>query len=394
MTMAAKSAGLNGQELATPLFVDNAELFRLSASTRSPILALGPDSKSTLCLYRGSQAIVSRWMGDLTNPADYRTFCGMVGQLMTSPQRPELIAHDLHPGFLSTRFARELGLPTIAVQHHHAHICSVLAEHNVFEPVIGICCDGVGYGQDHASWGCEVLRCQPGEFHRMGHLEYFPLLGGDAAAIDTWRPAYALLRQAFEGHPSADASSIFLRIPPADFELLKKLAASELSLPMTSSLGRVFDAMSFLLGLCDRNTHEAQAAIALERAATDTASEAYPYETRMSADGITMSLLAAIRVVLMELNTGVSIGLIASRFHETVARMLSATAMMAAEQSGIETIAVSGGCFANKRLLDRVTQRLQQRHLRVLCPMRLSCGDAGLSLGQAVAAAAIHARAG
>ena len=325
----------------------------------------------------------------------YRNYCAAIKQLLgDSELKPEFVAHDLHPNYLSTRLALQMGLPTIGVQHHHAHVVSVMAERRIVKPVIGICCDGVGLGTDHAAWGCEILHCRMDKFTRLGHLEYFPLLGGDAAAIETWRPALALVQQAFGELWQRETAESFDRVPEAVLNGVARLNQTKLPVPQTSSLGRVFDGVSFLLGLCNKNETEAQAAIALENAARDDESDPYPYETRAGPEGIRMSLAGAVRAILHDRMRRAPCSLIASRFHETVARMLVATADMAAEQTGVRTIVLAGGCFANRRLRSRVIALLQRAQFQVVVPERVPMGDAGLALGQAVVAAAILERAG
>jgi len=357
------------------------------------ILAVGADLKSGLCLYHGSAALLSPTLGNLSDPRDYRRFVETIQRVQREFDfHPELVACDLHPAYQSSSFARAMGLPIIGVQHHHAHVVSVMAEWWLDKPVIGVCCDGVGYGTDGAAWGCEVLRCEPGSFERLGHLDYFPLVGGDSAAIDTWRPAAALVRQAFGQAWRANMPHEGSRLWDARLNMLDKMMAARAASPMTSSLGRVFDAVGFLLGLCERNEREAQAAIALEQAADPREVDAYPYETAAGPACTRMSLVPAIRALVRDRKAGAPIGVMAARFHETVARMLATTAEMAADGLGLRTVVLAGGCFANRRLLERITARLEARHLKVLWPRRVPCGDAGLALGQAVAAGAFSER--
>ena len=371
------------------------KLFRLATCSNAPVLALGGELKATVALYHGHFATLSPCFGNLTNPNQFRKYWEAVdGLARTARLKPRIVVHDLHPNYLSTRLAMNLGLPTIGVQHHHAHVVSVMADQRITHRVIGICCDGVGFGTDHASWGCEILDCRLHDFKRLGHLDYFPLLGGDAAAMETWRPALAMVQQALGEQWRLHAGNWFDRVPENVLLGMAALARSKLPIPQSSSLGRVFDGVSFLLGLCDKNAYEAQAAIELENAATHDDVEPYPYETRTSQEGLCMSLSAAVRAILRDLARRASYRLIASRFHETVARLLASTAALAAEQAGLQTIVLSGGCFANARLRQSVMTQLQRAGFRVVVPTRVSLGDAGLALGQAVIAAAIHERTG
>lgn len=372
--------------------------FELATHTTARVLAVGADLKSAICLYRGSEATLSRPIGDLSDPRNYRDFLRTITQFEHDLGfTPDLIAHDLHPLHLATRFAMESGLPAMAVQHHHAHIASVMADWRIDRPVIGVCCDGIGYGTDGSAWGCEVLCCENSGFSRLGTLAPFPLVGGDTAAIQTWRPAAALLRQAFNrewrGYMS-DLRAPELKHPcilsDADLEAAERLMDRGIATPMTSSLGRVFDGVSFLLGLCTRNDHEGQAAIALEKAAGVGDVDPYPYETEAQRDCVRMSAAPMIRALVRDRLAGEPVGHIAARFHETIARMLAVSALLAVDRLGLYTVVLAGGCFANQRLIARLEERLESRHVRVLSPRRVPCGDAGLALGQAVVAGAIH----
>jgi hydrogenase maturation protein HypF len=352
------------------------------------ILAVGAELKSTVCLLGEGQAILSEHLGDLTHPETYRHFVRAIDRLRELFDfTPDVVVHDEHPAYLSTHYAQGMNVPAIAVQHHHAHIAAVMAEHDTPGPVIGLSCDGTGYGTDGAVWGGEVLYCHRGAFERVDHLEYFPLLGGDAAAIETWRPAAALLVQAFGDawlqHWPADAD------PPPTPHLIEQQLRAGLNAPPTSSLGRVFDAASFLLGLCQRNRHEAEAAMTLEAAADEHIGPAAPYPCATpSADGQTrLSPSAIIRALVLAREAGESATLNAARFHETIARLFADAAQRAARQRHVRTFALSGGCFANRRLLARIVEILAANGGDVLYHQQVPSGDGGLALGQAWIAA-------
>lgn len=359
------------------------------------ILALGGELKASICLYSGCQAALSEPLGNLPAPAAYRAYVAFVDEARRRFSfSPEIVACDLHPRYLSTKFAVETGLPAVRVQHHHAHLVSVMAEWSCEKPVVGVCCDGVGYGVDGAAWGGEVLHCGPSGFERVGHLDYFPLIGGDAAAVDTTRPAAALLRQAFGATWREHLPPSLAAVPPETLETYEHLMARPAPSLLTSSLGRVFDGISCLAGLCLRNEREAQAAIALDTAASNEPVEPYPYGTTAENGSIKMSIAPMVRAIVQEVRSGVTAATVSARFHETIARLLATTAELACERCGTGTVVLSGGCFANRRLLTRLTERLERRRLRVLSPRLVSCGDAALSLGQAVAAAAMVEGAG
>jgi hydrogenase maturation protein HypF len=264
--------------------------------------------------------------------------------------------------------------------------------------VVGVACDGTGFGIDGAVWGCEVLLCEGGDFQRLGHLEYFPLVGGDLAALETWRPAAAVLRAAYR-YTGRSAGEIvrFLRpagapaAAPTDEELrvFAQQLASGVNAPPTSSLGRVFDAVSFLLGLCPRNRHEAEAAMAVEAAAAGVPVEVPPFAFEVAAtdDGLRLSLLPAIREIVAARDAGASVGLVAAQFHETVARLLATAAGQVCRQHAVTKVAISGGCFANRRLLTRLVELLEGNGHTVLYHRRVPPGDGGIALGQALVAA-------
>jgi hydrogenase maturation protein HypF len=365
---------------------------RRSRNGGPKILAVGGELKSTVCLYAGGEATLSEHLGDLTNPDAFRNFVRAIERLKGLFEFvPQAVAHDLHPQYLSTQYARRLDIPAVAVQHHHAHIVSVMAEWGEPGPVIGVACDGVGYGTDGAVWGCEVLRCTPRDFERLGHLEYYAQVGGDAAAIETWRPAATLLRQAL-GETWREALLALISARPhtltADaLEKFEQQAAAGINAPPSSSLGRVFDAVSFLLGLCDRNRHEAEAAIALEGAAGQETVTPYAYKVAEAAGRVAMSLSPTLAEICAALRAGESVSRIAARFHESVAHMLADAATVACEMSSVQTVGLSGGCFANRWLLGRLVELLEGRRLRVLYHRQIPCGDGGLALGQAVVAA-------
>jgi hydrogenase maturation protein HypF len=349
------------------------------------VLAVGGEWKSTVCLLADGRATLSEHLGDLDHPQAYRHFLQAVDRLQELFDfAPQCIAHDLHPQYRATQYGRSLGLPAVAVQHHHAHVTSVMAEWQQRESVVGIACDGAGYGTDGAVWGCEVLHCRLDGFDRLGHLAYFPLVGGDAAAVETWRPAAALLRQAMPD----DWQRFLPPMPDEVLDVFDRQVAAGVNAPPTSSLGRVFDAVACLLGLCARNRHQAEAAMALEAAAGDAPSPAYAYEVNEVAGRLTLSLLPAMAEIAPAARGARPVGETAARFHGTVACMLADAAQLACEMTGLRTVALSGGCFANRRLLARLVELLEQRRLRVLYHRQVPSGDGGLALGQAVVAAA------
>ncbi len=359
-----------------------------------PVLALGAENDSSFCLCEGRQAQVSPPFGKLTEPETYRRFVkAITGIISAHGDKIQIIAHDLHPSYLTTQLARRIRIPAVSVQHHHAHLVSVMADWGITQPIMGVCCDGMGYGDDGAAWGCELMHCTRERYERIGHLEYFPLIGGDRAAVENWRPAVALLRQSFGSSWRRNLPRSFVGLSSNALMLVDATApggdpaARTPNAPMTSSLGRIFDGVSFILGLCERNDQSAQAAIALESAADVGSYDPYPYAIRVCSGMIQMSVAPAIRALVRDQKCGTATGWISARFHETVASMLATAVRTACESEGRSAVVLSGGCFANARLRRGVVSRLENFRLRVYLPRRLSVGDAGLSLGQAVIAA-------
>jgi hydrogenase maturation protein HypF len=353
------------------------------------ILAMGGELKSAVCLLADGEAILGEHLGDLMQPEAYRHYVGAVGRLKELfGFEAGIVAHDLHPDYAATRHARRMEVPALAFQHHHAHAASLMAEWGEPGPWIALACDGTGYGTDGAIWGGEVLLARLDGFERLGHLEYFPLVGGDAAAMETWRPAAALLRQARGSGWRESCAGLFKRQEPADLERFERQAASGMNAPPTSSLGRAFDAAAYILGLCERNRHEAEAAMALEAAAGTAPAEPLPWAVTDSEGTLVLSLAPALAAMDELRQGGHPVEVLAARFHETVARMLAEAASRAAEATGIRTVGLTGGCFQNRRLLGRTVELLEVLGFEVRVHRRVPPGDGGLALGQAVLAAA------
>ncbi len=364
----------------------------LVSTDNTPTLALGAELKSTICLLAGDRAVVSEHLGDLDNPAAYRHFLATIDQfqqiLSISPQR---IACDLHEGYAATRHAQSLGLPVTTVQHHHAHIVSCLADNEIHGQVIGIACDGTGLGTDGQVWGGEVLRCDEAQFERVSHLRYVPLIGGDVAAKETWRPAASLLWEAFDHEWSAIAP-LMAGVDDDALSIAHHQLASSSTL-MTSSLGRLFDGVAFLLGLCETNVHEGRAAMLLEAAARRSdAAEALSYDLIDTEGTIELDTRPMIRYLVAKFAAGASVETLAMRFHLTVAAMFTDAAIAEAHRSQLERVCLSGGCFANGILIERMTQLLYNAGLDVFVHRDVPTGDGGIALGQAVVAAERHQR--
>jgi hydrogenase maturation protein HypF len=349
------------------------EPLRLAWPVPRPVLACGAELKSTFCLAKGRHAFVSHHIGDLENYPTLRSYTdGIEHYRRLFDVAPAVVAHDLHPEYLSTKYALDLDLPLVGVQHHHAHIASCLADNGVAGPVIGVAFDGTGYGVDGTIWGGEFLVADLAGFERVGHLAPVPMPGGAAAIREPWRMAVSYL-------DGADAD--LLR--PHDCGPVAALARSGLS-PLTSSAGRLFDAVAALLGVRDRVNYEGQAAIELEQLADPAERGAF----KATVDGGVVHGVDLVRAAVDDIRAGVAPPVIAARFHNGVVAAIVAVCEHVRSQTGLDTVALSGGVFQNLLLLERTVDRLTALGFTVLTHHRVPPNDGGISLGQAAVAAA------
>ncbi len=355
------------------------------------VLALGAELKSTVAVAKNGWVVVSHHIGDLEHLATYRSFLQAVDHLChLAGVTPEVVAHDLHPEYLSTKLALDLELPGRPVQHHHAHIAACLAEHGETGPVLGVAFDGLGMGDDGVLWGGEFLLADLSGYRRVGHLRAAPLPGGAAAVREPWRMAVTWAQLA-AGRASAVRHGE--RLDPragAVADLVGRAAEGANAVPATTSAGRLFDAVAALLGIRARVTYEGQAAIELEAlAGTVGAPEAPCYPVGVTSDGGTTILDPAplIAAVLSEIERGTPAPVIAAGFHRGLAEGTAALATTLAAQAGVGTVALSGGVFQNVRFSDLVETGLRRAGLAVLLHRRIPPNDGGVSVGQAAVAA-------
>ena len=361
------------------------------------ILACGAWLKNTACLLRHDDVRWSVPHGDLSTAQACVALEQSVTELLSVADGCiDAVAHDLHPDFYSTqlavRVAQRLGVPAIGVQHHHAHIGVALAERGMAGPVIGLALDGLGVGTDGGAWGGELLWVHGTQWRRLGHLSALALPGGDAAAREPWRMAAAAL------FSMGRAVEIVPRFGPNVGEpaarMVHTLLQRGLNAPLTTSAGRWFDAAAGALGLCVKQTHEAEAAIALEQLATSWLSSRTAPDTGryVSVAGEVIDLRPLLSR-LFELGARVQTEAAAegaALFHLVLADSLALAASRAAAQADTRAIVLGGGCFFNKVLTQRLKAALEQQRLHVLMPTGVDCGDAGLALGQAWVAAHTH----
>lgn len=351
------------------------------------VLACGAWLKNTVCVTRGNKAHVSQLIGDLDSAEARLMLDTTVARLCKELDvQPEIVAHDLHPDFYSTQFAQHYaaqhGLPVVAVQHHHAHIAALCAEHHINDAVLGLALDGVGLGSDNTPWGGELLCVEGADFQRLGHLAPLAMPGGDRAAIEPWRMAAAVLFQLGRGD---EITRRFPNQPGAP--TVATMLQRKLNCPVTSSTGRLFDAAAGLLGVNEIQAFEAQAAIRLQELAQGHEQVAPLQEGwRIAEDGVLdFSLLLAALADCPKENNGASQG--AALFHATLAAGLAEWVARAARQYNITDIALGGGCFHNALLLQALSSRLAAHGLRVLTAQQMQPNDSAISLGQAWVAA-------
>ncbi len=329
-----------------------------------PVLACGPELKNTFCLGRGTQAFLSPHIGDLENMATLDSFtAGIEHFARLFDVEPQVVAHDLHPEYLSTKYALGLaGVELVGVQHHHAHIASCLADNGQRGPVIGVAFDGTGYGPDGTLWGGEFLIADLARFERAGHLAGMPLPGGAAAVRQPWRMAAVYLDAAYSG--DIPAGLAVARRNEAAWALVLTMARRSINAPVTTSAGRLFDAVAALLGVRDVISYEGQAAIELEQLADPAEQGSYPAAITAGPDG---RLIAAgadlVRAAAAELAAGIPAATIAARFHHGVAGVVSDACTLLRDRHGLSTVALSGGVFQNMLLTSAVISRLDRSRL-------------------------------
>ena len=366
----------------------------LPLASPSPLLAVGPQLKNTFTLVHGSRAFLSQHIGDLESLETLEHFQEALARLRQLFRiEPAAAARDLHPGYLSSRIAEQLGLErVIAVQHHHAHVAAVLAEHGRLGPAIGIAYDGTGYGDDGNTWGAEILLFDLQGYRRIGHLRYAPLPGGDAAARAPWRAALGFLAAEPAASPAFRLAG--RGVDHRERALVEQQLAARLNSPLASSMGRLFDAAAAVLGVRQVSQYEGQAAMELESLAGRRPGRERAWRVEAEADGLVLDPLPLLAELGERAHRSEPVGELAADFHETIAAATAELAGRAADASGLSWVALGGGVFQNARLVVSVQERLRQRGLETLLPQRLGPNDGAVSYGQAAVAAALLAGEG
>ena len=357
-----------------------------------PVLALGGELKNTICLTKANRAFLSQHIGDMENLETFEFFRLTISHLRRILEiQPKLLAHDLHPDYLSSKFAREQReFPFIGIQHHHAHIVSCLTENGVKGPAIGVAIDGNGLGLDGHIWGGEIILSDVTSFKRKAHLDYVALPGGDIAARFPWRMALIYLHKTF-GEDLFNLPIPFVRnLDQAESSIILRMTTKGVNSPLTSSCGRLFDAVSALVGLRQRNAYEGQAAIELEMCQSPREKGHYPWQIKEEGDVWVMMATGIVRGIVEDIENGEARGVISRRFHNSLIGMLKEICLRIVDESGIEQVALSGGSFQNMTLLTGLTRSLKDEGLRVYSHARVPTNDGSLSLGQAVCAGLIY----
>ena len=360
------------------------------------VLACGGELKNTVCLLKEDRAFVSQHIGDLENLATYEFYQATIDHLQRILKiSPEVLACDLHPDYLSTRYARERNdRPRVEVQHHHAHIVSTMAENHLEGRVIGLAFDGTGYGTDGTIWGGEILLAEAGGFERAAYLAPVPMPGSAAAIKEPWRMAVSYLAHTFEARYQDVDIPFLSAVDRRQAELLVAMGEKGINAPLTSSLGRLFDGIAALIGLRHRVAFEGQAAMELEMTISAEDAGEYDYGWKPVGDSRRIEIAPIVAGVVADLVRGTPAPRISRRFHTTLTALFTALCDEIRAQTGLDRVALSGGVFQNAVLATELARRLEQSGFRVYTQRLVPPNDGGLSLGQALAAAAIWKGAG
>ncbi len=359
----------------------------LPVALARPVLACGAHLKNTFCVARGGQAYLGPHMGDLDNLSCINAYERAMERLLRfTGIVPEIVAHDLHPDYASTRFARGRPEPLkVAVQHHHAHVAAAMAEHGLTGPVLGVAYDGTGMGPDGTAWGGEILLCELARFERLATLRALPLAGGEVAIRQPWRLALALLDDAFAGDPPLQALALFQRVSSAEVALVRRMIAQRLNAPLAHGAGRYFDALAALGLAAPHARFEGQLAMAWECVADPLEEGRYPFVIEGEAP-LAVDLRPLVRESVRELIAKTSPAVVSARFHNTLVVATAELIRIILRRTGPLPVVLTGGCFQNARLAESLLRELRGPvHLHRQVPP----GDGGLALGQAVVADAM-----
>lgn len=363
---------------------------RLAGPVRRPVLACGGQLKNTFCLAAGDMAVLGPHIGDLDSPESLQALDEAIGRMTRFLAiSPQIVAHDLHPDYASTRYAMGRKEPSkIAVQHHHAHVASALAERGLEGPVLGVAYDGIGYGLDGTAWGGELLLANASRFERIATLRPLRLPGGEQAIRQVWRLSAALLDDAFDGDPPLGSIPLFASVPPARLALVRQMASRGVSSPLAHGVGRLFDAVGALVSGRTVARYEGQIALEWDVAADPEEGGRYSFAIDRARIPWELDLRAMVRELVGDLRAGHPPAAISAKFHNTLAVATSALVRAASTRHGHLPVVLTGGCFQNARLAGSIADDLSPR-FDVLLHGSVPPGDGGLALGQALVADAV-----
>ncbi|MDF2593202.1 MAG: carbamoyltransferase HypF, partial [Clostridia bacterium] len=354
----------------------------INIGAKHQLIALGAEQKSSICLSRDGYAHISQYLGDIKSLGAYESYKKVLNNLVSLMKiKPQAYIHDLHPTYLSTLYALEQREQKIGIQHHFAHMAGCMAEHKLNKPVIGVIYDGTGFGADGKIWGGEILVGTLETYTRAGHLKYCSIQGGDKAAEEPWRSAVSYLYSMGEC-----CSEDFSGIDKLTLNTVEAALRGGLNCFESSSMGRLFDCVSALLGLCSKTTYDAQAAILLERIADKQVDSYYGYEVFEDKDCILIDYEEILKSILHDIRIGKGAGEISGKFHNAVAVATVDVVMKIGSMHGVRDVVLSGGCFENLLLMDRMVKKLEAKGFKVYFNEKLPCNDGGISFGQLAAA--------
>ncbi len=349
------------------------------------VLGVGPELKNTFCIVRGEQAFIGQHIGDMESSGELEHF----EEALTALKRlfslePEAVAHDLHPEYMTTQLAREMGLPTVGVQHHHAHIVSCMADNRLEGEALGVAWDGTGYGEDGTVWGGEFLACDESGFRRLAHLYGYPMPGADACIYRIYRMVMGVLSVLY---PDVDEAVERLRarfaLEDAEAQTMAFQLKNGVNSPLTSSAGRMFDVASAVSGVRSEAVYDGQAACELEALAVPV-SDYYGFDIDRSSEPWVVDTRQVFREMMVDADGGMTPGELAGKFHATMALIIVETARALARETGLRRVALSGGVFQNTTLAGWAVEGLESAGLEVCVHRRVPCNDGGVSLGQAI----------
>ena len=350
------------------------------------VLGVGADLKNTFALGRGNRVFISQHIGDLDSMHSLSVVKPAIARLARLiGGKVKRVSHDMHPGYRSTEFAESIKADRVSVQHHHAHLVSSAASNGIVDETLGMACDGTGYGTDGQVWGFEMMLFSPDRFERIGRLLPFSLPGSDSAVMDPRRVALSLLIQAF----GDEGMKIDVGLTQEEAAFIARMVTSKINTPMASSCGRLFDAVSAILGVCRSTTYEGQPAVELEAVSRHDEEGHYPYELSSSGT-LNLDHRPMLRAVVEDMKAGQPKDIVAGRFHNTLVKAMAEMMRMGSEKSGYKRVVLGGGSFCNSLLVGKLKATMEEGGYEVIMPKLLPPNDGGISYGQVVVAAGVR----